>query len=83
MKYTVVKPFKNIDGSFLKPGDTIEADNGRAAALRANGLIGSLTVNPQEMARLPVPETASVEPPETAVQPKPKAKAKPKKKAGD
>lgn len=42
MYYTVIKPFKNLDGSFLQIGDKIECDFQRAAVLRRNGLIGNI-----------------------------------------
>lgn len=42
MYYMVIRPFKNIDGSFLNIGDKIECDTVRALVLRRNGLIGNI-----------------------------------------
>lgn len=42
MYYSVLKPFINIDGSFLNIGDKIFCDFKRAAILRRNGLIGNV-----------------------------------------
>ena len=42
MYYVVIKPFKNIDGSFLQIGDKVECTFHRAAILRRNGLIGNI-----------------------------------------
>ena len=42
MLYTVIRPFKNLDGSFLQVGDKIECENSRALVLRRNGLIGHI-----------------------------------------
>jgi hypothetical protein len=42
MMYNVIRPFVNIDGSFLRQGDYIECDYNRAAVLRRNGLIGQV-----------------------------------------
>lgn len=40
MFYKVIRQFVNIDGSFLRPGDTINCDEKRAFQLLKNGLIG-------------------------------------------
>ena len=42
MFYLVIKPFRNLDGSFLQIGDKIDCDFHRAAVLRRNGLIGNI-----------------------------------------
>lgn len=52
MYYSVIKPFKNLDGSFLQIGDKIDCDFHRAAILRRNGLIGNIAeskpgINPE------------------------------------
>lgn len=40
-EYTVISAFKNAEtGDLVKPGDTISADDDRAARLRAAGVIG-------------------------------------------
>lgn len=40
-KYTVIKPFQDITG-FKAVGEFIELEDGRAAKLRARGLVGGL-----------------------------------------
>ena len=57
MLFTVIRPFKNIDGAFLKVGDTIECDLKRAAVLRRNGMIGNIADKPSGS----VPEKKKVE----------------------
>lgn len=42
MKFRVLKPFRNIDGSFLTVNDYIECDMNRARLLKSNGMIGGL-----------------------------------------
>lgn len=44
--YIVIHPFNNIDGAYLRPGDTIMLDNNRAAKLRRYGKIGGVKVSP-------------------------------------
>lgn len=67
MEYRVKKMFKNVDGSFRKPGDTIELDDARANKLRKYGFIGGIV------------ESATIESPEKAA----KKRAKKKKKDQD
>lgn len=54
MKYTVIKPFKDIDGKIKVEGTKIDIDNDRAAKLRRYGLIGlcreKAVIKPQEKA---------------------------------
>jgi hypothetical protein len=40
MEYKVIKPFRDIDGSFKMMGDSVKADDQRAAKLRRHGVIG-------------------------------------------
>jgi len=54
--------FKDFDGSFRRPGDTIEADGTRAVKLHQYGFIGGKV------------ETEKIEPQEKAVKEKPKNK---------
>ena len=54
--------FKDFDGSFRRPGDTIEADGTRAAKLHQYGFIGGKV------------ETEKIEPQEKAIKEKPKNK---------
>lgn len=49
MKYIVTQPFNDL-GTFRQPGDIVEADDARAAKLRAMGLIGK--AEDPEVARL-------------------------------
>ena len=64
MEFRVKKMFKDFDGSFKKPGDTVEADGARAIKLHQYGFIGGTA------------ETEKIEPPEKAVKEKPKNKKK-------
>lgn len=41
MKFNVLKPFKNYDGSFLKTNDVIDCDENQAKALIRNRMIGN------------------------------------------
>lgn len=54
MKYRVKNMFKDVDGVFRRPGDTIEIDDARASKMRKYGFIGGLA----EIARISVPEQA-------------------------
>lgn len=45
-KYTVIKPFQDMTG-FKAVGEFIELDDGRAAKLRARGLIGGVHKEPE------------------------------------
>ena len=45
-KYTVAKPFQDMTG-FKAVGEFIELDDGRAAKLRARGLIGGIHKEPE------------------------------------
>lgn len=40
MRYRVLKPFINIDGSYLRINDSIVCDKNRARILVNNGMIG-------------------------------------------
>lgn len=42
MEYRVIKPFKNIDGSFLRVNDTVSCDKDRAMVLIKNKMIGAV-----------------------------------------
>lgn len=55
--YNVIRPFKDINGSFLRPGDMIDCDYNRAAILRRNGLIGQVA----EMKKPVIPEISKLE----------------------
>jgi hypothetical protein len=58
MMYNVIRPFKDINGSFLRPGDMIECDYNRAAILKRNGLIsGQVAVSNKPS----IPEVKTVE----------------------
>lgn len=57
MMYNVIRPFKDINGSFLRPGDMVECDYNRAAILRRNGLIGQVA----EKQKPSIPEMNNVE----------------------
>lgn len=63
MYYTVIKPFKNLDGSFLQIGDKIDCDFHRAAVLRRNGLIGNIAeAKPGNIPEKSIVETAEEKP---------------------
>ena len=51
MKYRVKNMFKDVDGAFRRPGDTVEIDDARANKMRKYGFIGGMA----ETARIPVP----------------------------
>ena len=57
MMYNVIRPFINIDGSYLQPGDFIICDFNRAAVLRRNGLIGQVA----DSVKSSIPEVNNVE----------------------
>lgn len=64
MKFRVKKMFKDFDGSFRKPGDTVEADGARAMKLHQYGFVYGAA------------ETEKIEPPEKAVKGRPRNKKK-------
>lgn len=55
MKYTVIKPFKDLTG-FKQAGDPVELDDWRAAKLRRMGLIGGRYEQPIQTAVIVEPE---------------------------
>lgn len=57
MQYITRKPFLNIDGSFLRPGDVLECESKRARILMRNGLIGSIA----ESDKPSIPERNKIE----------------------
>ena len=64
--YIATKPFRDMDGLVKSVGDTVIADDDRAAHLRSVGLIGGAIKV----------ETASVKAPEKATMKKPEPKEK-------
>jgi hypothetical protein len=65
MRYRVLKQFKNIDGSFLRPNDSIECTTERARILINNGIIGGIieTVAVSLPVRNPVQREIAIERP--------------------
>lgn len=54
--YIVVQPFKDVNGSSLRIGDTIQCDDGRAAVLRRYGKITGVV----ETAERKLPKSAEI-----------------------
>lgn len=76
MKYIVVKPFVDL-GVFKQPGDYVEADDTRAAKLRAMGLIGGQYEQSIERA---VPMEPEIK--QAIIKPKPLKKKRDKVRGG-
>jgi len=67
MKFTVIRPFRDLDGIVKMPGCTLEIEFVRASQLRRLGLIGQVA-----------PERAVIMPQEKAVRPKSEKAVRPK-----
>lgn len=59
MRYRVLKPFINIDGSYLRTNDSIVCDKNRARILINNGMLGGRVETAEKV--LPVREEISKE----------------------
>lgn len=75
MRYRVLKPFINIDGSYLRINDSIVCDKNRARILTNNGMIGGRI----ETAEKPLPVRDDI-PKETATEIPVKRKYRKRKK---